>query len=81
MIRQYPNIAVKRSPKNTWIIVEYIGTLYDKNTGQSTATLSGKRKPSQNIKHSKRQQRKPNTSEPTEAKGIKNGKYRLIAMD
>lgn len=30
MIRQYPNIAVKRSPKNTWIIVEYIGTLYDK---------------------------------------------------
>lgn len=27
---EYPNIAVKRSPKNTWIIVEYVGTLYDK---------------------------------------------------
>ena len=30
MSRQYPNIAVKRSQKNTWIIVEYIGTFYDK---------------------------------------------------
>ena len=30
MSRQHPNIAVKRSPKNTWIIVEYVGTLYDK---------------------------------------------------
>ena len=30
MSRQYPNIAVKRSPKNTWVIVEYIGTFYDK---------------------------------------------------
>ena len=29
MSRQYPNIAVKRSPKNTWIIVEYIGTSYN----------------------------------------------------
>lgn len=78
---KYPNIAVKRSHKNTWIIVEYVGTLYDKKHWSINATLSGKRKPSQNIKHSKRQQRKPNTSEPTEAKGIKNGKYRLIAMD
>lgn len=30
MSRQHPNIAVKRSPKNTWIIVEYIDTFYDK---------------------------------------------------
>ena len=30
MSRQHPNIAVKRSPKNTWIIVEYVGTFYDK---------------------------------------------------
>ena len=30
MSRQHPNIAVKRSPKNTWIIVEYVDTFYDK---------------------------------------------------
>ena len=30
MSRQHPNIAVKRSPKNTWIIIEYVGTFYDK---------------------------------------------------
>ena len=30
MSREYPNIAVKRSPKNTWIIVEYVDTFYDK---------------------------------------------------
>ena len=27
---RHPNIAVKRSPKNTWIIVEYVDTFYDK---------------------------------------------------
>ncbi|SPY04097.1 Uncharacterised protein [Neisseria flavescens] len=30
MSRQHPNIAVKRSPKNTWIIVEHVDTFYDK---------------------------------------------------
>lgn len=29
MNREYPNIAVKRSPKNTWLVIEYTGTSYD----------------------------------------------------
>lgn len=26
---RHPNIAVKRSPKNTWLVIEYTGTSYD----------------------------------------------------
>ncbi len=29
MNRECPNIAVKRSPKNTWLVIEYTGTSYD----------------------------------------------------
>lgn len=29
MNHEFPNIAVKRSPKNTWLVIEYTGTSYD----------------------------------------------------
>lgn len=75
---EYPNIAVKRSPKNTWIIVEYVGTLYDKKHWSINGHFKRKAK---TIAEYKTFEEAANTSEPTKAKEIKNGKHRLIAMD
>ena len=41
---RYQNIAVKRSPKNTWIIVEYGGTFYDKKHWSINGHLKRKAK-------------------------------------
>lgn len=67
MSRQHPNIAVKRSPKNTWIIIEYVGTFYDKKHWSINGHFKRKAKTIAEYK--------------TLAKEIKNGKHRLIAMD
>lgn len=60
MSHKYTNIAVKRSQKNTWIIVEYGGTAYDKKHWSNGSHFKRKSKKLLNTRLSRKRQIMPN---------------------